>query len=348
MSLLPQIANSWAFSERPIEFYEISELYIPFNEISHDNPESILEILGKDNYFFLIEGPRGVGKSCFIRYLASNLYFSETFTILLNSFGNSDYADPNTLAKWMIDAISKAVEIYLSIPGETKEYISKLMAKEVQLVKSTESKIGTKFGGWLNIIPQILRFEANVSVDIKEVADSHIKKEYFLTDRVRCIDDFLENITEKGGFTSSVILFDGIDHMNLDKINEFASNNFPWLTQINASVILTSLTKYRENAGYEELSKRARVLRIPRIDSEFSLMKLLDKRVNALEEGKKWEDACETEATKLLFEWYRSRPDKLPLRKLIRSVNYAANSAIEEGKEKIKPYHISMGLKEAI
>lgn len=47
MSLLESIADSRAFSERPLEIYEIGDLYVPFREITGENPESLAESLQK-------------------------------------------------------------------------------------------------------------------------------------------------------------------------------------------------------------------------------------------------------------------------------------------------------------
>jgi len=348
MSLLSKITSSWAFSERPIEIYQIPDLYVPFSDISNSNPEHNLETISNDTYFYLIEGPRGIGKSCFIRYWAYTFYDSEVFTILLNSFGNADYSDPNNLAKWIIDAISKAVDLYIGLDPDTKVYLAKIMANEVELGTAEEKTLAGRIGGLLHVIPQLLQFDVKVSSEIKTLAEAHIQKGYFLTDRVRCINDLIEKITSEGGFSRSLILIDGIDHINVEDVSSFATNNFPWLSSTNSSIILTSLEEYRSDPTYREQSKRARIINMPRINSEDSLIKILDKRISALEEGERWGNICDGEATKLLFEWYSSRPEDLSLRKIIRSINYAANNAIEEGSEIIMSYHMSMGIKDAI
>lgn len=348
MSLLQSVANSWAFSERPMGLYEIHNLYVPFSEISSDNPESILNIVRQTNHFYLIEGHRGVGKSSFLRYLTSQLYESDTFTLLLDSFGNSDYTDPNTLAKWIIGSISRAVDIYLHLDPSDKEEISKIIAEKVKLSKGEESNLELKMGGWFSIIPQILRFESSVGVGIKDTADTYIEKKYFLDDRVSCINELLSKITTEGGFSNATILIDGIDHMDIDDIELLAKRNFPWLTQLNASILLSSLSSYRENPLFHELVERARIIQIPKLNTEDSLIRFLNKRVKALDSEKEWVNVCNNQATRLLFEWYESDPNRLPLRKLIRSINYAATYAITDGKDIILPYHMSTGIRDCL
>jgi len=197
MNLLSSIANSWAFSERPIEVYEIPDLYVPFSQITNENPESLADALKRSQLLHLIEGTRGDGKSSFLRFLASSLYASDVFAILLDAFGNADYSDPNTMAKWLIGAVSRAVEIYDKVDERTKKYVSELMARKVTFEKGSESSFATKIGGWFSVIPQILRIEASASGEIKRMASAIIEKEYFLDDRVACVSDLVDCITEK-------------------------------------------------------------------------------------------------------------------------------------------------------
>ncbi len=348
MSLLPLIANSWAFSERPIELYEIQDLYVPFSKTTNENPESLVDALEKSQLFYLVEGSRGDGKSCFLRFLASSLYATDVFTLLLDTFGNSDYSDPNIMAKWVIRAISRALETYDKVGDETKKYVSELMAREVTFQKGSETSFAQKIGGWFSIIPQILRIEASASGEIKRVANTIIQKEYFLYDRVACLNDLIDCITDEAGFSNAAILIDGVDHMIVSDVAEFAKNNFPWLTKIRASVVLTSLSKYRENSEFTGMSECARIVRIPRIASEKSLKIFLNKRISTLDSKVAWDDVCHKEATKLLFDWYSSKPKLITLRKILRSLNYAAYKALNEGADKILPYHMSIGIKDSL
>ena len=347
MSLLPLVANSWAFSERPIEVYEIQDLYSPFSQMTNEDPESLADALERSQLLYLIEGTRGDGKSCFLRFLASSLYGSDVFTILLDTFGNADYSDPNTMAKWVIGAISRAIEIYDKVEDKTKKYVSELMARKVTFEKGSESSFSSKIGGWFSIIPQILRIEASAGAEIKRIANTIIEKEYFLDDRVACVNDLIDTITAETGFSNVTMLIDGVDHMNVVDVAQFAKNNFPWLTKVRASICLTALSKYRENAGYAAISECARIVKIPRIASVNGLKIFLNRRISALDPNVTWDNVCHEDATKLLFYWYNSKPELITLRTTLRSLNYAADKALHDGADQILPYHMAIGIKDS-
>jgi len=347
MKFLPLVADSWAFSERPIEVYEIRDLYVPFNELSDENPEAIIKSLEKSSLLYLIEGRRGEGKSCFLRFLMSYLYETKVFTILINTFGNQDYSDPNLMAKWIIGAISRAMENYEKTDKKTIEYINQLMAQKVAFQKGSESGFVAKVGGWFSVIPQILQINAETSGQIKRVANTMIEKAYFLDDRVACIDDLIYTITKETDFSKVAILIDGIDHMNVQDVGGFAEHNFTWLADLKASTVITVLNNYQTNPDYVKATKSARFVTLPRISSVDGFERFLNKRMVALNPKACWDDVCDKNATKLLFEWYVSEPDKMPLRVCLRSLSYAADRALHDGVEKILPYHMSVGIKDA-
>ncbi|MCW3985310.1 MAG: hypothetical protein NWE91_02735 [Candidatus Bathyarchaeota archaeon] len=198
-----------------------------------------------------------------------------------------------------------------------------------------------------SIIPQILRIEASVSGEIKRVANTIIEKEYFLDDRVACINDLIECIITKAGFSNVAMLVDGVDHMNVSDVAQFAKNNFPWLTKVRASVVLTALSKYRKDPEYASISECARTVKIPRIASIKGLKMFLNKRVTTLDPNAHWDDVCHENSTKLLFDWYYSKRELMTLRAIIRSLNYAAYKTLHDGASQILPYHMSIGIKDS-
>ena len=170
----------------------------------------------------------------------------------------------------------------------------------------------------------------------------------FLTDRVRCLDDLIETIKTKAGFSNVTLLIDCIDHMNISDVSKFAENNFPWLSQINCSIAIVALSEYRNNGAYSKNTECARSIRIPRINSLEGLKSFLNRRIKAVDNKACWEKACDEKSTKLLFDWYNSKPEQITSRKILRSLNYAASAALNEGSEIILPYHMALGIKDAL
>jgi hypothetical protein len=282
----------------------VFNLYTPFFKITKQKPETIIGQMEKSHLLYIIEGQRGEGKSCFLRYLTYNLYPTEVFTIILNTFGNVDYSDPNVLAQWIIGAILKALETYDQVPKGTRDFASQLMAKKVTVERGTEASFSAKVGGWLSIIPQVLRINAEVGGEIRDSAKTILEEKYYLADRVQCIDNIINNITNESGFSNVTLLLDGIDHMSPTDVVKFTQNNIPWLSQIDCSVALIALSEYRSSAGYDASLHNARSIKIPRIDSIEGLTIFLDKRLAAIDGKAKWSDVCEDKATQLLFNWY--------------------------------------------
>jgi hypothetical protein len=348
MSLLPSVASSWAFNEKPIEVYEMEDLYTPFSEFSREKPESLVTLLKKSRQLYVIEGSRGDGKSCFLRYLTSKLYSTDIFTMLLDTFGSPDYTDPNLLAKSIIGGIYKAIETYGKVDKKTREYVFELMASKVTFEKGKESNFALKIGGWFSVIPQILRIGSEANKEIRHMTKTILEQEYFLSERVRCMDDLVECITKGTGFSNLALLIDGIDHMNVADVAKFSENNFTWLARVNCSVAITALSEYRAIPAYTKNTDCARTIGIPRIASIEGLKSFLNKRIKALDSHACWDSVCEEASTKLLFEWYTTRPALLTLRKLMRSLNYAASAALNEGSSKILPYHMSIGIRDSL
>jgi len=182
---------------------------------------------------------------------------------------------------------------------------------------------------------------------VKRVADLIVEKEYFLEDRVTGLNDLIDCITDGTGFANVAILIDGVDHMNVQDMGRFARNNFPWLSNIRASVVLTTLARFRENNDYASMSNYARVVRVPKIGQVEGLEKVMDKRTSALDVSATWSKVCTRDATRLLFDWYTRRSD-FTLRTIFRSVNYAAYSALHDGVDQILPQHMANGINDAL
>lgn len=282
-----------------------------------------------------------------MRFLACGLYTTDVFTIFLNTFGNTDYSDPNKMCKWLITRVSNGIEVYDTVSPETKKYLSELMAGKVSFRKGSESRLGGQVGGSFSVLPQILRLDASVSAEVKRVADIIIDKEYYLEDRVAGLNDLIDCITDKAGFARVAMLIDGVDHMNLQNAGQFATNNFPWLSSIRASVVLTALAEFHENGDYASKCNYARLVRVPKIGQIEGLYKMLDKRISSLDASATWSKVCSAEATRLLFDWYSRRRD-FSLRTTFRSINYAAYSALQDGSNQILPHHIANGIGDSI
>jgi len=337
----------------PVE--DIPYFYVPFDELmNHTVVESVLlEEFKKENIggFYGIIGKSGSGKSSVLNYILSETSQtkSKIFCVKINVFFD-DLNGPRDFLKHIIKQIYINSTQFVKLDENEEKQARKMLAKEYSYTSEERKSVKFVLKAWFNVIPVILGLSGEVSGELQRQTGVEITEETTVNDLIGYINQMIEFLQEKTSIEHVIIMLDETDKIRKSGSSEISSDQailffqdiIPKLANTKCSYIFVLNSQYKNQKFKESILDPyfTATLEIPSITTQKSMIKIIEKRTQAIcgdiNLEKAWDEGC----MDLLFEYFENES----LRQLMPACRISVEKARSGGSETVSVTHVRHAL----